>query len=133
VLEEMGYYSFASTTEIEVAVFHLLMMLLVVTRNSRSQYTLFTTAAFHLLRKLSELAPTRSRGEIDRQIAKKYPSQDGSILPNFNYSHTTTHLASCGYNTTAVHPQPFHLLRELPELASTRSRGKIDEKVTKQC
>jgi hypothetical protein len=36
-----------------------------------------------------------------------------------------------GYNTTAVQPQPFHLLRKLYEVASTRSRVAKGRKLTK--
>jgi hypothetical protein len=87
--------------------------------------------------KLSELAPTRRRGKIDQKLAEKWSQQDTTIFPVSITPNTTTFLASRGYNATATQPHSFRLLSLLSELAPTRSRGKIDQKLAeirpKQC
>jgi hypothetical protein len=79
--------------------------------------------------KLSELAPTRSRGKLDQKLAEKWSQQDTTIFPVSITPNTTTFLASRGYNTTTTQPNSFRLLSLLSELAPTRSRVKIDKKL----
>jgi hypothetical protein len=82
---------------------------------------------------LYELSPPRSMGEIEQKLAEKWPQQDTTIFPVSITPNTTTFLASRGYNKTAIQPQPFLLLSPFLELASTRSRGEIDQKLAKKC
>jgi hypothetical protein len=127
----MGYCAFATTTEIGLAVFTLWWCSSLCSAIRRYNTTSVQSRRFRLFRPLSELAFTRSRGEIDQKLAKKWQQQDTTIFPVSITPNTTTFLASRGYNTTSVQSRPFRLFSPLSELAFTRSRGEIDQKIAK--